>query len=85
VIHGSCPKGTCNIFQVTTPAFYDRFGRRVQRKKEGKALLDALLKMASAKHNEYHAKCEKGGLKLNSSSHWSGRAILYLWKRKEKT
>ena len=48
------------------------------KEKKGKALLDALLKMASAKHNEYHAKCEKGGLKLNSSSHWSGRAILYL-------
>ena len=54
------------------------------KEKKGKALLDALLKMASAKHNEYHAKWEKGGLKLNSSSHWSGRAILYLWKRKEK-
>ena len=48
------------------------------KKKGGTALLDALLKMASAKCNEYHAKCEKGSLKLNYSSHRSGRAILYL-------
>ena len=68
VIHGSCPKGTCNVFQVTTPSLYDRFGRRVQKKK-GTALLDALLKTASAKCNEYHAKCEKGSLKLNYSSY----------------
>lgn len=53
-------------------------GGESKQKGGGKALLDALLKMASAKCNEYHAKCEKGSLKLNSSSHWSRRAILYL-------